>query len=294
SDTISRARSLREQIVSLRNVISRVSDHADIELSNVAFGSFFSNEASFISSLRSAATASTEFVTELNEKVQAREIDQSIGAGIINAITLSGLKADADRLEDDVRQNRNTVDAFFDSLSANVDQFIIRFEKRMQNAAEEVVRKKVAERLLNDTNNYSDLVLKKNSIDPVFDGTFKESESLLAQARTFYENANYSRTNLLLGQVEEKLDFLSGKVGSWPPQCGENKYWTGSSCACTPGFTEQSGKCIRPSSGVNWVLVGALAAALAVAIVIYKKKGKGGGKPEQPNIAYTYFGGSPK
>ncbi|MBI1973856.1 hypothetical protein HYS54_03500 [Candidatus Micrarchaeota archaeon] len=291
-NVVSRSSSLRSQIITLRGIISHITAHPDIETTRSAFASFFSGEESFIESLRSASTSSTDFITEVNGKTQSGEIDRTVANGVINAVTLS-LSADITRLEDDVRQNRNVVNAFFETLSSNAQQFMIRFDKRLQNAAEEVIRKQVAERIINMTNNYSELVSKRDSIDPSFDNAFKEAENLLKEAREHYDAASYSLAGDSLDKAGEKLSFLRGKIGSWPPKCSADRSWDGSKCACTAGV-EKGGKCVsREGAGVNWVLVGGLLVVLAFIIVVYKKRSGGGGKAEQ-QPAYAYFGNTPK
>jgi hypothetical protein len=264
---------LRQQITtSTQPAINAVAKPEDIDFVKTALNAFFSNQNNYFQALDDVSKKANDFLVEVAGNTELQQQNPQLAAAFRTVVAGYGLAEPITTKKDTLKQNQNTITAFFGGLDGKGDDYFIKLQNRVNNTAANVERKAVADKLLSYSNETQYIFTQVDSIPPQYSDELQTLSSLLNQTQQYYMEDEYDLARVNFQEIEQLISTLEAQIGKWPPQCPGEQFWsdTAGECVCPAGTKKEGTKCIAPGFGINWQIVVGLIAIIVV-IILFKK-----------------------
>lgn len=295
SSAISSARSIRSAAPELTAAMGSINKIGDIGTVQNRFNAFFAHGQSLITSLSSLKSSADAMRVEISQMTEgeADETKKLYLMTLADQFSISGLSSIIISMEDDVKENKDTINQFFSDIGPKTDEYYRVLLQRIAEMENDTLKQRAWAVYGNLTLRYNSLAEKQGTLNPSYGEDMDAARSSLALLSQQIEGGSLAEADETIGEIEKTLSELEANVGKWPPTCTGGKVFYNSACVCPAGTEETASGCqaIKKEGGPNLTAIGGMLAVIAVLALFYHfYQGRGdGAEGEEPKPTWSSY-----
>ncbi len=290
-DAVSKAEKVRSTAIDAKKSFTQISTPEDIGKTKTLLDDFFNADEAFLRACEDVSKKAGEFETELAGNDYLKQEKPDLLQAFQGVIVSYSLKQSVTAKQDSLSETKASIDAFFESLDAKADDYLVRLENRLASSQDKQRIDEIMKSLEDYSNKYANFTSQANA-----KGIPDDYKNLGSKLKQYYSLLNESYSLCSSSKLEDceqaalnfdSLDKLGSSIESIISSYKAVECVEGEVRACTVDGKRGTQKCVNGSwsecvvGGFNtfWVVLGVLVVAVVLYYYSTRKKKE---EPETP------------